>query len=113
MLYSLAALSSLAVASGLTVAPMRSAVVSRAAAPTMEVGLIYSTTTGNTETVAGYIAAATGLEAQAIDDLDGDAVAAYDGLIVGAPTWHTGADTERSGTAWDEFIYGDLESLDL
>jgi len=32
---------------------------------------------------------------------------------VGAPTWHTGADTERSGTAWDEFIYGDLTSLDL
>ena len=24
------------------------------------------------------------------------------GLIVGAPTWHTGADSERSGTAWDE-----------
>lgn len=24
------------------------------------------------------------------------------GIIVGAPTWHTGADTERSGTAWDE-----------
>ena len=35
------------------------------------------------------------------------------GLIIGAPTWHTGADSERSGTAWDEFIYGDLTSLDL
>merc|ERR1719213_1190728 len=31
----------------------------------------------------------------------------FDGLICGAPTWHTGADTERSGTAWDEFLYGD------
>ena len=68
---------------------------------------------GNTETVAGYIAEATGLEAVDIADLDGDGVAAYDGLIVGAPTWHTGADSERSGTAWDDFIYGDLASLDL
>merc|ERR1711933_332258 len=66
------------------------------------VGLVYSTTTGNTETVAGYIAEETG-----------EGVAAFDGIIVGAPTWHTGADTERSGTAWDEFIYGDLTGLDL
>merc|ERR1719379_223696 len=101
-------------ANGLTIAPMRSgAVVSRAAAPQMGVGLIYSTTTGNTETVAGYITAKTGIEAVDIGDLDGDGVAAFDGLIIGAPTWHTGADSERSGTAWDEFIYGDLTSLDL
>ena len=79
----------------------------------MSVGLLYSTTTGNTETVAGYIAAKTGLSEQDIGDLDGAAVAAYDGLIVGAPTWHTGADSERSGTAWDEFLYGDLTGLDL
>ena len=58
--------------------------------------------TGNTETVAGYIAAKTGLEMVDIGDLDGAGVAAFDGLIIGAPTWHTGADTERSGTAWDE-----------
>lgn len=68
---------------------------------------------GNTETVAGYLAAKTGLTEQDIGDLDGAAVAAYDGLIVGAPTWHTGADSERSGTAWDEFLYGDLTGLDL
>lgn len=24
-----------------------------------------------------------------------------------------GADTERSGTSWDEFLYNDLPSLDL
>merc|ERR1711924_200553 len=35
------------------------------------------------------------------------------GFIIGAPTWNTGADQERSGTAWDEFIYGDLTGLDL
>jgi flavodoxin I len=94
-------------------APMRSSVVARASTPQMAVGLIYSTTTGNTETVAGYITEKTGLEAVDIGDLDGAGVAAFDGLIIGAPTWHTGADSERSGTAWDDFIYGDLTSLDL
>jgi flavodoxin I len=89
------------------------AVTSRAGAVNMKVGLVYSTTTGNTETVAGYIAAKTGLEAVDIGDLSGDDVAGFDGLIIGAPTWHTGADSERSGTAWDEFIYGDLTGLDL
>merc|ERR1719359_2827609 len=90
-----------------------SRVATRAEDVKMAVGLVYSTTTGNTETVAGYIAGETGLEAVDIADLTGDGVAAFDGLIVGAPTWHTGADTERSGTAWDEFIYGDLAGLDL
>merc|ERR1719388_786902 len=74
--------------------------------PSMGVGLVYSTTTGNTETVAGYIAEATGLEMTDIADLSGEDVAGFDGIIVGAPTWH-------SGTAWDEFIYGDLTGLDL
>merc|ERR1719382_1185450 len=76
----------------------------------MKVGLIYSTTTGNTESVAGYISEATGLEAV---DMAADDIAALDGIIAGAPTWHTGADSERSGTAWDDFLYGDLTGLDL
>merc|ERR1719426_530630 len=99
-------LQALVACSALSVAPMRSAAVARAEAPRMAVGLIYSTTTGNTETVAGYITAKTGLEAVDIGDLDGAGVAAFDGLIIGAPTWHTGAD-------WDDFIYGDLTSTDL
>merc|ERR1719463_803188 len=89
-------------------APLAARSVERVAAPSMAVGLVYSTTTGNTETVAGYIAGETGLSAVDIADLTGEGVAAFDGLIVGAPTWHTG-----SGTAWDEFIYGDLTGLDL
>ena len=36
-----------------------------------------------------------------------------DALICGAPTWHTGADEQRSGTAWDEFLYDRLPSMDL
>ena len=68
---------------------------------------------GNTESVAGYISEATGLEAVDIADMAADDIAALDGIIAGAPTWHTGADSERSGTAWDDFLYGDLTGLDL
>jgi flavodoxin I len=85
----------------------------RAGSPEMKAALLYSTTTGNTETAAGYIADATGLEAVDIGDVDVETIKGCDSLIVGAPTWHTGADSERSGTAWDEFLYGDLTALDL
>jgi flavodoxin I len=85
----------------------------RTTAPEMKAALLYSTTTGNTETAAGYIAEATGLEAVDIGDVDVATINECDSLIIGAPTWHTGADSERSGTAWDEFLYGDLTSLDL
>merc|ERR1711985_224407 len=39
-------------------------------------------------------------------------LAGYDGLIVGLPTWNTGADSERSGTAWDEYLE-EIKTLDL
>ena len=68
---------------------------SRNVALQMSVGLYYSTTTGNTETVAGYIGAALGLEAEDIGSAEDDAILAHDAIIVGAPTWHTGADEQR------------------
>lgn len=37
----------------------------------------------------------------------------YDALVVGTPTWNTGADTERSGTGWDEIYYGEMQDLNL
>ena len=37
----------------------------------------------------------------------------HDALIVGAPTWHTGADEQRSGTSWDDWLYDQLPNLDL
>jgi len=94
-------------------AAQRRAAIARAGSPEMKAALLYSTSTGNTETAAGYLAAATGLEAVDIGDVDVETIKACDSLIVGAPTWNTGADEERSGTAWDEFLYGDLTSLDL
>lgn len=68
-------------AAGLVMAPLSARSVERVAAPAMAVGLVYSTTTGNTETVAGYIAEETGLSAVDIADLTGEAVAAFDGAL--------------------------------
>jgi len=76
------------------------------------VGLFFATQTGSTEDVAGVIAEATGLEATAIDDVSAEDLAEYDGLIVGAPTWNTGADEYRSGTSLDDYL-DDIKALDL
>ena len=65
----------------LNVAPLAGRTVARAQAPQMAVGLVYSTTTGNTETVAGYISAETGLDAVDIADMTPDAIAALDGEL--------------------------------
>ena len=83
------------------------------------VGLLFSTSTGNTETVGGHIqkaAEAAGIdiaELTEIGDASDDAIQGFDGLIVGAPTWHTGADEERSGTTWDDWLYKTLPGLNL
>jgi flavodoxin I len=76
------------------------------------VGLFFGTQGGNTETVAGVIADATGLDAKDIADEEAGNLAGYDGLIVGAPTWHTGADAQRTGTAWDD-LFDEIKALDL
>mmetsp|Transcript_130349 Transcript_130349/g.212252 ORF Transcript_130349/g.212252 Transcript_130349/m.212252 type:complete len:268 (-) Transcript_130349:135-938(-) len=82
--------------------------------PRMTVGLFYSTSTGNTETVAEYIADAAGIEDyKDIGDAEDGEVEGHDAIIVGAPTWHTGADSERSGTSWDEWLYEKLPNIDL
>merc|ERR1719389_449248 len=82
--------------------------------PRMSVGLYYSTSTGNTETVAEYIANAAGVEDwKDIGDAEDGEVTGHDSIIVGAPTWHTGADQERSGTSWDEWLYNTLPNLDF
>lgn len=78
------------------------------------VKIYYDSSTGNTETCAGYISQAVGDgDAELINDASNDDINGADGLIVGAPTWHTGSDTERSGTSWDKWLYDTLPSLDL
>jgi len=76
------------------------------------VGLFYSTQTGNTETVAGVIAEKAGVEAMDVGEISAEDLAGYDGLLVGCPTWNTGADEYRSGTAWDDLL-DDIKGVDL
>merc|ERR1711876_122354 len=76
------------------------------------VGLFFATQTGNTEEVAGQIAEAAGIEAGDVGEIEASDLASYDGLIVGCPTWNTGADEYRSGTAWDDLI-DEIKDVDL
>lgn len=82
----------------------------------MKIGILFSTVTGNTEEVAGVVKKHLGDEAAdpvEIDSIKPEALKDFDALIVGAPTWNTGADVERSGTGWDEFLLNELPNLDL
>lgn len=83
------------------------------------VGIFFGTSTGNTEDVADLLAAEFGDDAEGpfdVDTLEGsvqDNFGKYDALIVGTPTWNTGADSERSGTGWDELYYGPMQEFKL
>merc|ERR1712216_660023 len=92
---------------------VRNTSAKRTSALQMSTGLYFSTSTGNTETVGGYVAAATGLELIEIGDADDGDIGGHDSLIVGAPTWHTGADEQRSGTSWDDWLYDNLPNIDM
>ena len=99
----------------LRAAPRRGAATGRVArtAATMKVGLYYSTMSGNTERIAGYIADASGVAASPVAEASSADLEACDGLIVGAPTWNTGADDMRSGTDMDDWLYSTLPDADL
>jgi len=83
------------------------------------VGIFFGTSTGSTQEAADLISAAFGDEAASepidIEEVDSvaDEFSKYDALIVGTPTWNTGADTERSGTGWDEIYYSEMQELDI
>ena len=79
----------------------------------MSVGIYFATTTGKTEDIAERLHSFLS-NADAPKDLtdisDLGELSALDGIICGIPTWNTGADSERSGTAWDSMLdeIGDL-----
>jgi len=81
--------------------------------------IVYGTSTGSTETVADMIAAEFGSDAEGPIEIDGihgslaKKFADFDAIIVGTPTWNTGADTERSGTGWDEIYYDEMQDLNI
>lgn len=83
------------------------------------IGVFFGTSTGSTEEAADLISAELGDVASDPIEIDGIAgsvaseFAKFDSLLVGAPTWNTGADTERSGTGWDEIYYDEMEDLSI
>merc|ERR1711904_254960 len=72
----------------------------------------FGTQTGKTEEAAAMIATETGVEAQDIGDVSAADLAGFDGIIAGCPTWNTGADEQRSGTAWDDYLE-EIRGLDM
>ncbi len=81
----------------------------------MTVGIYFATTTGKTEDIAerlhGMISNANTPKDLA-DVNDVSEFSDLDGIICGIPTWNTGADIERSGTAWDSLL-DDIGGLNL
>ena len=73
--------------------------------------IFFGSISGAAEDVADRLKLALGEGvAGPFDVADDDAFAAealleYDSLLVGLPTYNTGADTMRSGTVWDELYY--------
>ncbi len=81
----------------------------------MTVGIYFATTTGKTEDIAERIAGLLGgtetpKDMSDVDDLN--ELCTHDAIICGIPTWNTGADSERSGTAWDN-ILDEIAGLNL
>jgi flavodoxin I len=84
-----------------------------------KVGIFFGTSTGNTQTAAELIYEAFGEDVAAepidVDELEigklSQVFGEHDALVIGTPTWNTGADTERSGTGWDELYYTKFPEL--
>lgn len=99
-----------------SVATPHAATAARRRITVMKIGIFFASVTGTTEDVADMIKAELGDEAddpKAIADVTPQSLLDYDALIVGAPTWNTGADEERSNTEWDEYLYNELQSVNL
>ena len=81
----------------------------------MAVGIYFATTTGKTEDIAERLHELLP-NAESPKDLadvgDLNELTSLDGIICGIPTWNTGAESERSGTAWDEML-DEIGSLNL
>ncbi len=81
----------------------------------MSVGIYFATTTGKTEDIAERLHSLLNGANPPKDLSDLPDLSEFkdlDGLICGIPTWNTGADSERSGTAWDEMLE-EIGEMDL
>jgi len=84
----------------------------------MASAIVFGTSTGSTETIASLLAenlpqVEGPFDVETIEGSVKDFFEKYDSLIVGTPTWNTDADTERSGTGWDEIYYGEMQDMNL
>ncbi len=73
----------------------------------MTVGIYFATTTGKTEDIAERLHGLLGNANSPKDLADLNDLKEFEnleGIICGIPTWNTGADYDRSGTAWDEML---------
>ncbi len=73
----------------------------------MSVGIYFATTTGKTEDIAERIhgmLSGTEVPKDLADVDDVIEFCSHESIICGVPTWNTGADSERSGTAWDSML---------
>ena len=98
--------------------PLRKQQQQHSALDMAKVGIFFGTSTGTTADIADLIKEAFGDDADGpfdIDELEAvkEDFEKYDGFIVGTPTWNTGADTERSGTGWDEVYYTKMPELKI
>ena len=68
--------------------------------------IFFATSTGKTEDIADRLKALLpGAEAKDVDSIDSiNELVDAEALICCVPTWNTGADEARSGTAWDDYV---------
>ncbi|MHA7646731.1 flavodoxin FldA [Nitrosopumilus sp. S4] len=83
----------------------------------MVVGIYFGTQTGKTESVCAQIKSELGdtaADPKDVSELGGDLTPflKVDGIVCAIPTWNTGEEKNRSGTAWDE-ILEKIGQLDL
>ncbi|BEV35973.1 flavodoxin FldA [Synechococcus sp. M16CYN] len=76
--------------------------------------IFFATSTGKTEEIANRLTELLpGSEAKDVDNLDSsDELVRANALICCIPTWNTGADEARSGTAWDDLAQ-EIPNLDF
>ena len=76
--------------------------------------IFFATSTGKTEDIADRLKELIpGTEAKDVDDIGSPSeLAEADALICCVPTWNTGADEARSGTAWDDLVT-EIPNLEL
>ncbi|MAF40469.1 MAG: flavodoxin [Cyanobium sp. ARS6] len=67
--------------------------------------IFFATSTGKTEDIADRLKELLGTDAKDVDSISGvDELVSAEALVCCIPTWNTGADEARSGTAWDDLI---------